>query len=76
MTPTDSEYAKFVDILDKSQGDLLRNLSMAVLPTVQALTFGGVHEQRVFDIEKMTVADIVKYPKGSSAFLELIGKVL
>jgi hypothetical protein len=49
---------------------------MAVLPTVQALTFGGVHERRVFDIEKMTVGDIVKYPKGSSAFLELIGEVL
>jgi hypothetical protein len=76
MTPTDSEYAKFVDILDRSQGDLLRDLSMAVLPTVQALTFGGVHERRVFDIEKMTVGDIVKYPKGSLPFLELIREVL
>jgi hypothetical protein len=72
MTPTDIEYTEFVGILDKSQGDLLRCLGRAVLPTVQALTLGAVHEQRLFDMEKMTVEDITKYPKGSWAFLQLI----
>jgi hypothetical protein len=76
MTPTDSEYAKFMDILDRSQGDLLRGLSTAVLPTVQALSSGGMHERRLFDVENMTVDDIVKYPKGSLAFLELIREAL
>jgi hypothetical protein len=74
MTLTDIKYAQFVDILDKSQGDLLRTLSKAILSTVQALTVGGVRKQRLFDIEKMTVDDIAKYPKGSLAFLELIAK--
>jgi hypothetical protein len=74
MTLTDIKYAQFVDILDKSQGDLLRTLSKAILSTVQALTVGGVRKQRLFDIEKMTVDDIAKYPKGSLAFLELITK--
>jgi hypothetical protein len=72
MTLTDIKYAQFVDILDKSQGDLLRTLSKAILSAVQALTVGGVRKQRLFDIEKMTVDDIAKYPKGSLAFLELI----
>lgn len=72
MTPTDIEYAKFVDILDNSQGDLLRGLARAVLPAVQSLTVGDGHKQRLFDIGGVTVDDIVKYPKGSIAFLELI----
>jgi hypothetical protein len=72
MTPNDKEYTEFVGILIKSQGDLLRGLGMAVLPAVQALTFGGAHEQRLIDMEKMTVDDITKYPKGSSAFLGFI----
>jgi hypothetical protein len=76
MTPTDIEYAEFVDILDMSQGDLLRDLGRAVLPAVQALTLGGLHEQRLFDMEKMGVDDITKYPKGSLAFFELINEAL
>ena len=74
MTPTDTEYAELVDILHDSQGDLLRSLSKAVLPAVQALTL-GFQERRLFRIEKMTVDEIAKYPKGSSAFLELIEEV-
>ncbi|CAN9431027.1 unnamed protein product [Alternaria alternata] len=76
MTLSDVEYAKFLDILDKSQGDLLRGLGRAVLPTMQALTLGGVHEWRLFDAGKTTVDDIVNYPKGSSVFLELINKAV
>ncbi|KAH7081106.1 hypothetical protein BKA63DRAFT_540324 [Paraphoma chrysanthemicola] len=72
MTLADTEYAKFVDILDRSQGDLLRALSDAVAPALRALTLGRVHAHRQFDIENMTVDDIAKYPKGSSAFLEHI----
>jgi len=76
MTPTDTEYTEFVGILDKSQGDLLRGLARAVLPAVQALTLGDVHEQRLFDMEKITVNDIAKYPKGSLAFLGLINEAV
>ncbi|KAI5363468.1 hypothetical protein J4E82_011568 [Alternaria postmessia] len=76
MTLDDAEYAEFLDILDKSQGDLLRGLGRAVLPTVQALTLGGVHEWRLFDAGKTTVDDIINYPKGSSVFLELINKAV
>lgn len=72
MSPTRADYAKFVEILNKHQGNLLRSLSSAVLPAVQALTAGGVGEQRTFAIEKMTVDDITKYQKGSSTFLQLI----
>jgi hypothetical protein len=76
MTPTDTNFAEFVDILDNSQGDLLRAISRAVEPALQALIIGGVHEQRLFHIEKITVDDITKYPKGSSAFLELLREIL
>jgi hypothetical protein len=72
MNPTDAEYTKLVDIIDKNQGSVLRDLSLAVLPAVQALTSGNVGEQRTFAIEKMTVEDITKYQKGSSEFLQLI----
>lgn len=72
MTPTDAEYAAFVEILDKYQGALLRSLSMAVSPVVQALTAGDISEQRTFAIENMTADDITNYQKGSPAFLQLI----
>lgn len=72
MAPTDAEYAEFVETLYKSQGVLLRSLSMAVLPVVQALTAGGIGEQRIFAIEKMTADDITKYQKGSLIFSQLI----
>ncbi|XP_014550088.1 hypothetical protein COCVIDRAFT_32067 [Bipolaris victoriae FI3] len=72
MTPTDTEYAAFVEILDNCQGTLLRSLSMAVLPVVQALTAGDIGQQRTFAIEKMTADDITKYQKESPAFLQLI----
>ena len=74
MTPIDIDYARFLDVLERSQGDLLRGLSRAILPAVQALTVGGQHEQRLFDTEKVTVEDIAKYPKGSLAFLQLISE--
>jgi hypothetical protein len=76
MTPTDLEYTEFVGILDKSQGDLLRDLGRAILPAVKALTLGGVHEQGLFNMEKITVDDIAKYPKGSLAFLQLINEAV
>lgn len=72
MTPTDAEYAKFVSILDKSQGDPLRALSTVVVPALQALTCGELYEQRLFHTETLTVDEVAKYPKGSSAFLRLI----
>lgn len=75
MTPTDADYAKFVDILDKSQGDLLRALSKVVSPALQALTSGGVYKQRLFHTGNLTVDEVITYPKGSLAFLEYIKAV-
>lgn len=72
MSPTDIDYAKFVDILDNSQGDLLRALSKVVAPALQALTCGGMYEQRLSHTGTLTVDKVVMYPKGSSAFLGLI----
>jgi hypothetical protein len=72
MGLADAEYEKFVEILDNSQGDLLRAFSGAVLPVVQALTGDNAHQQRPFKLEKVTVSDIMRYPKGSQTLLELV----
>lgn len=72
MAPTDVEFARFVDVLERSQGHLLRNHSRAMLPAVRALTVGPMHEDRTFHIEKMTTEDFTKYSKGSPVFLELM----
>jgi hypothetical protein len=74
MTLTDAEYRNTVDILDRSQGFLLRDFSNAVLPAVEALTIGNLQEQREFNLEKVTLSDITRYPKGSTSFLELISE--
>jgi hypothetical protein len=75
MSPTDVDYVRFLEILDKSQGNLVRGLSTAILPVVQALTIGGLHEQH-FKIETITMNDIAKYPKGSTDFLKLISEAV
>jgi hypothetical protein len=72
MGLADADYEKFVDILDNSQGDLLRAFSDAVLPVVQALTGGNAQQRRPFKLEKVTVSDIMRYPKGSQTLLELV----
>lgn len=76
MGPTQVEYAMFIDVLEKSQGDLLRSHSRAILSALRALTVGPFHEKRTFDIEKLTINDFAKYPKGSPEFLKLISDVI
>jgi hypothetical protein len=76
MSPTDVDYVRFLEILDRSQGNLVRGLSTAILPVVQALTIGGLHEQQHFKIETITMNDIAKYPKGSTDFLKLISEAV
>jgi hypothetical protein len=72
MSLGDAEYEEFIDILDNSQGGLLRVFSDAVLPIVEALTGGNAHQHRPFKLEEITVSDIIKCPKGSQALLELL----
>jgi hypothetical protein len=75
MSPTDAEYASFLEILDRSQGNLLRAFSAAVLPVVQALTIGNLLERGRFKMEDITTNAIANYPKGSLEFLELISEM-
>ncbi|KAH4042539.1 hypothetical protein HBH49_248420 [Parastagonospora nodorum] len=75
MLPTDAEYARFLEILDRSQGNLLRAFSAAVLPVVQALTIGTPPERGRFKMEDITTNAIAKYPKGSLDFLDLISEM-
>jgi hypothetical protein len=74
MSLNDVDYGRLVDILDKSQGALLRSFSTAVFPVVQALTGGSAHPQKSFKLEKATASDIMKYSKGSLALLELFSE--
>lgn len=72
MSLGDAEYEKFIDILDSSQGGLLRVFSNAVFPIVKALTGGYVNQHRPFKLKEITVSNIIKCPKGSQALLELV----
>lgn len=73
MSLTDSEFQEFVEILDNSQGNMLRQYSAAVAPMVRALTAGySEHQQGMLDFEQVSMGDILKHPKGSPELLNLI----
>jgi hypothetical protein len=74
MSLNDVGYGRLVDILDQSQGNLLRAFGTAVLPIVEALIGGSAHPQRSFKLEKVTASDITKCSKGSQALLELFSE--
>jgi hypothetical protein len=68
----DTTFSKFLNILDLSQGNMLRQFSYACHAIVIALVNGNVKELTEFAIEKVGIDDIISSPKGSESLLRKV----
>jgi hypothetical protein len=66
-------FIKFIVLLKQSQGATLRVFSHSLSKVVDSLFYHTSQESETFMIEKANPGTILKYPKGSDAFLHLIG---
>lgn len=74
--PRDVVFHEFVRLLEKYQGDYLRQLSDAVAGIVHSIFSGPLPPSKTFTIEVVEQAQILEQPKGSSQLLRLIDPTL
>ncbi|KAL2861011.1 uncharacterized protein BJX67DRAFT_367487 [Aspergillus lucknowensis] len=67
-----SVFDEFVKLLDDSQGDILRQFSVAVFPPLWALLQGRLEEEEPFSLERVGRDKILELTKGSPDLLRLI----
>ncbi|XTI88220.1 hypothetical protein V2W45_1237018 [Cenococcum geophilum] len=65
-------FNKFVHILEKYQGDILRDFSDAVKPIVEGVFYGKMCRFTPLPIENIQQQQILEQPKGSAKLLELL----
>ncbi|KNG91129.1 hypothetical protein ANOM_000525 [Aspergillus nomiae NRRL 13137] len=70
--PTEKEFRLFIQLLDKSQGDLLRKFSEPVWAILEPVLCCRLAEMGIFQIEQMCPEDILRYPKGAPGLLACI----
>lgn len=64
---------EFIALLEKSQGDTLREFSAAVSRIVDPFLYGTLPQHEPFALEKVEPTEILEHSKGSQALLRLIG---
>ncbi|PYI08411.1 hypothetical protein BO78DRAFT_441898 [Aspergillus sclerotiicarbonarius CBS 121057] len=69
---TGGAFARFISLLESSQGESLRNFGQAVWGVLEPVLFGMLSEGTVFHIEMVNTEDILRQAKGSPGLLELI----
>lgn len=65
-------FAAFSNILDEFQGPVLKELSKAVEPALEALVNGGLSSPNLFPIEFIDSDVLERLPKGSRGIFELL----
>jgi hypothetical protein len=68
----DHTFSKFLDIIDRSQGNNLRQFSSASSAMVDVLVHERVKESASFAIEMVDMHYIIGLPKGSELLLQSI----
>jgi hypothetical protein len=74
LTIPDDAFKWFIQYLDNTQGDLLREVGGAVSPVVKDIFQGTLDPSKRFGIEQVAQSGIMKHPKGSPKILEYINK--
>lgn len=72
LDPTEDTFNNFVDLLDSSQGDILREASESVLPLLMALSCGTLWFQQPFPLETVDPGRILGLAKGSPSLIHLV----
>jgi hypothetical protein len=66
---TDESFRLSILHIDQRHGDLLRQMSGAVLPIVVALFKGKLESSHMFPIKHVQQSEILRYPRGSQELL-------
>lgn len=68
-TVSDTVFQEFVDLLEETQGELLRIICSAISPVVHSLFKGVITEMMASRIERISEEEILRYQKGSPHLL-------
>jgi hypothetical protein len=72
LLPSDSTFQGCVDLINKAQGDMIRNLSFAIEDMVRGIFNGTLLSLSKFPIENIERGQILSQPKGSDELLKLL----
>jgi hypothetical protein len=72
LDPSESTFTAFVDLLDASQGDLIREVSDSIMPLLSAFLRGTLDDRQPFPLERVDPNRILVLAKGSPSLLRLI----
>jgi hypothetical protein len=71
----DTVFNKLLDVLDRTQGDLLRKSSEAVMRLIGPLMNGTSQSFEQSHIETYELEDIMRHPKGSEELMNILDLV-
>ncbi|KAJ5778662.1 hypothetical protein N7520_001908 [Penicillium odoratum] len=74
FAPNDTEFKLLIDILEESQGGLLRQFSSAAEGIVRHLIYEDTDHAGPFLLETIDSKEIFKHPKGSPRLLEILNE--
>lgn len=72
LAPSDVDFKLFLDILEESQGGLLRRFSTAADKIVRHLIYENMEHPEPFHLEFVDSKEIMEHPKGSPGLLMML----
>lgn len=72
LAPNEPDFNLFLDILEESQGDLVRQFSTAADKIVRHLIYEDMDHPEPFHLEVMDAKEILEHPKGSPGLLRIL----
>ena len=72
LEPTDETFENFVDILEESQGELLREISTVARSSFQHILYEDMWRPDLFPLERHIAEDVLQLPKGSQELQNLL----
>lgn len=72
LAPSDVDFKLFLDILEESQGGLLRLFSTAAEKIVRHLIYENMEDPEPFRLEIVDSKEIMEHPKGSPGLLSML----
>lgn len=73
MRSDETTFETFVNLLEVSQGAVLRIFSTAISPMQDSITYSTLQQMGPFGLEKIDTQEILSQAKGSEGLLRLIG---
>lgn len=72
LAPSDADFKLFLDILEESQGGLLRRFSNAASKIVSHLIYEDMEHPELFQLESVDSKEIMEHAKGSPGLLRML----